>query len=264
MPALTADGRAARARVLAMLGRLVKDVPDGVVEDFDWDACSRRTPEDAMTTHISSAEFEALWAEHREDMRANGLSAEFDEVARWQAELDRRTEAAMVPPRYRDSPLDVTHADELAEGRWVYVHGVMGSGKTFLASAILRGWLSRNEGKALFVPSTQLIAEINATYSNTDSVLEVLDRYGRVPLLVIDDLGKEVPTENTLSMLWHVLNARYSWWLPTVVTSQYSIGRLGARLSEKGNGETAGAVVSRIRESMVDVDMGTMDLRLGA
>ena len=245
MPTLTEGGREARDRVLSILGRLAMQVPGGVIDGFDWDACAERTGSDALAASVSGPPCPRPLS--RED---------------WQRDIDERTADSMVPERYRSAPVDVSYEGTLERGQGLYISGVMGSGKTYKSVAILRGWLSRNRGKALFATSTQIMAEINATFSNTDTVLEVADRYGRCPLLVIDDLGKETPTEHTVSMLWHILNTRYSWGLPTVITSQYSLPQLAARLGGNGNGETAGAIVSRIRETSVGVSMGTVDRRV--
>ena len=266
MPAYTKEGAATRQRVVRALGPLAKLAPDGVLDDTDWDAMARGSgvpwDEEKICSRMSAAEFNAIWDDFREQQRAELIGGTLLEVDREERELAERTERAHVPDRYRNAPLDLTHIADLQARRGAYVYGRQGSGKTWLACAMLRGWLSRNGGRALFVTSVGLLTEITATYSDATTVLEVVDRYGRCPLLVIDDLGKENPTPHALQMLWHVLNTRYEWDVPTIITSQYRLSELGQRLSSKGDDETAASIISRIRETCVHVDTGDIDMRL--
>ena len=268
MAAYTQEGAAARSRVLGIMRKLVRAVPDQVMEYVDWDELANRhtvpwTDEEmSESTSMTKDEYDRVWGEFELQRQLGAGNEEAQRIANEARLLEEATDRAGIPGRYRNTPLLLTYEEDLEAGCDVYIRGAQGSGKTFEACAMLRGWLSRNRGTARFATSVGIITEITATYDSTDTVLGVVDKYGRCPLLVIDDIGKENPTRHALEMLWHVLNMRYSWGVPTIYTSQYTLGELGNRLASNGDYETAGSIVSRISEQCVVHDMGDIDRRL--
>ena len=76
----------------------------------------------------------------------------------------------------------------------------------------------------------------------------MLSRLSRVGCLVLDDLGKESPTDWTLGQVFRVVNDRYENMRPVVVTTQYGKSDLIRRLAKNGDEETAVAIVSRLSE----------------
>ena len=245
MTACTEGGVDAMGRVLRIIGSTVGLVPQHVIEATDWDSMATRAP--IVSTSATEDEVAALgfnWAKR-------------------ETTIEEAMDRAGIPTRYRATPPALNHVEELERGSSLYIVGRQGSGKTYAACATMRAWLSRNRGDALFVTSVGLLTEIGATYSTSDTALGVIERYGRCDLLCIDDLGKEVPTPHALEMLWCVLDMRYSWELPTIVTSQFSIGELATRLASRGDVETSGAIASRLAETCVRLTMGNVDRRLG-
>ena len=77
-----------------------------------------------------------------------------------------------------------------------------------------------------------------------------VDAYTDVPLLVIDDLGKEQPTEWAISRIYAIINARYEALMPTIITTNYSEAELLRRLTPKDSNDTttADAAIDRLRE----------------
>lgn len=181
----------------------------------------------------------------------------FPELA--ERRIEDRLMDAGVPERFIDAETDDTR--DLTHGRGVMLFGVQGSGKTTRAVGIMRGWMGGNAGDARFVTSADLLTEIGATYSTDTTELSVLRRYGRCGLLVIDDLGKENPTDNALTKLWQVIDTRYGAMLPTVITTQYDLAGLVRELGRKGGIETAKAIVSRLYETCKPVSTGNVDHR---
>lgn len=53
-----------------------------------------------------------------------------------------------------------------------------------------------------------------------------MNLYSSVDLLVIDDLGKEKPTEWVLEKLFLIVNNRYNNYLPIVITTNYNRNQL--------------------------------------
>lgn len=92
---------------------------------------------------------------------------------------------------------------------------------------------------------------IKRTYSTTGgSESDVLRIYKTVPLLVIDDIGKEPPTEWAISTVYNIINGRYEAYLPTIVTTNYDTEALIDRMTprESHDSMTARATIDRLME----------------
>lgn len=174
----------------------------------------------------------------------------------YQAAID-----AGIPSLFASAPPTTEHLDVLRGGGGLYICGTQGAGKTWLASRITKGWLAEGRG-ARFVSSVALLAEIGDAYgSRTEGEAQVLSRYAGYPLLVVDDLGKEVPSQWVMSRLFEILNARYADRKATIVTTQFSLTDLAKRMAQSGDAETAMAIVSRFREKYRLVNLGNVDRR---
>lgn len=96
-----------------------------------------------------------------------------------------------------------------------------------------------------------LLERIKRTYSATGgSESDVLKIYKAVPLLVIDDIGKEPPTEWAISTIYNIINGRYEAYLPTIVTTNYDTEALIDRMTprESRDSMTARATIDRLME----------------
>ncbi len=174
-----------------------------------------------------------------------------------------RLRRAGVPERY----LRASHpdADALAAkveaGRSLYLVGPYGCGKTHLAAAIVRR-VAWQGGTARMLTGIDLTMALQATYGTSESEAAVLRGLASRRLLVLDDLGKEPPTEWALSRLFAVVNRRYEQEAPVVVTTNFERDELVARLGRKGDASTAEALVSRLCEGCDVVRMAGPDRRL--
>ena len=96
-----------------------------------------------------------------------------------------------------------------------------------------------------------LLERIKRTYSSSEgdegSVLKI---YKTVPLLVIDDMGKEPPTEWAISTIYNIINGRYEAYLPTIVTTNYDADTLIRRMTTRDprDDTTARATIDRLME----------------
>lgn len=175
----------------------------------------------------------------------------------------RRLEAAGVPRRYlrAQHPLAKDCSADVEAGTSLYVWGENGTGKTTLASAMMRR-LVYHGSNALMVNSVDMLIEVQSTYKTPRAESDVLAKYSRRPVLVIDDLGKEQQTPWTIARLYSIVNARYNAMLPTVVTSNFSLGRLAERMASVDE-STARAIASRLAGSCRTYEAGGGDRRLG-
>jgi len=98
-----------------------------------------------------------------------------------------------------------------------------------------------------------LLEKIRRTFSRTDAQglteSDVFNAYLTVPLLVIDDVGKEKASEWTLATLYSIIDGRYERALPIIVTTNYQPQNLAQRITPLGSDhETATAIIDRLTE----------------
>ena len=133
----------------------------------------------------------------------------------------------------------------------LFITGSKGTGKTHLAAAVANKLLAGGT-PVLFITMIDLLAKIKATFNaETTSASEarLMQLYKNVDLLIIDDMGKELPTPWALAKMYEIVNARYEGYKPMIITSNYTAEELIKRLTPKdGDSMTAGATVDRILE----------------
>lgn len=198
--------------------------------------------------------------EAREERDA-GIDLE-EERRRERERLDRLTRAG-IGLRYIDA--EHPKADEVLrdcrEGTGAYIVGPVGCGKTHLASAVaVKAVDAGLTVRMRDAPS--LLADVRSAYDGEGTEADALAPALSRDLLVIDDLGKEAPTEWALQMLFRIVDGRYRDLKPVLVTSQFRKSGLAKRLARKGDPETAEAIVSRLTEMCRAVRMDGEDRRL--
>ncbi len=106
-----------------------------------------------------------------------------------------------------------------------------GVGKSHLACGIAKGiiekWLSRNPQSPVYYATEQdMLRRVRTTYNRDTKETEeqVYEHLTNVPLLIIDDLGKEeVSDPRFVQRFWFsVINGRYENELPIVITANLS------------------------------------------
>ena len=91
---------------------------------------------------------------------------------------------------------------------------------------------------------------------------QVIRDYTTADYLFIDDLGKEPPTAWVLSMLFRIIDTRYTSQLVTIVNTQFTPSQLVERLASEGSVEEAEAIVSRLIEDSDPIFMEGENRRL--
>lgn len=178
--------------------------------------------------------------------------------------LNMEAVSSGIPSLFAVADPDFDTLKALDNGSGLYICGRQGTGKTWLASRVAKAWMASGMGRVRFISSVRLMSEISDTYgSRFESESQVISRYASCPLLVVDDLGKEVPSQWALSKLFALFDDRYANKRSTIVTTQFSPDALARRMATSGDAETAMAIVSRFRERYRSVAMGNVDRRAG-
>ena len=184
--------------------------------------------------------------------------------------------AARIPAQYQDAGLVTWNAERANPGarqivedylgdprRSIYVHGAVGTGKTWVACTIANELLQRGES-VKFQSAARFFLELRRSFTADDfSELDILEPHLAVGWLVLDDTGDvgvdrhPAATCFVTSRLLELLGCRYAEGKATIITSNLSL----TALLEWSRDER---VPSRVRgmcgESGI-IELGGRDLR---
>ncbi len=120
---------------------------------------------------------------------------------------------------------------------WLILVGPTGCGKTHLACAIANDLISRGR-PVLYIGVADLLDHLRYTFNPTSEAAddEFFERVKKSPLLVLDDLSVSGATPWARGKLEQLLDYRFNFRLPTVITTSVPMGRfdneLRGRLSD--------------------------------
>lgn len=168
-----------------------------------------------------------------EEMAAHDAEIERRERQQAAQEKIERYQKSGVPERYFSEALNTykitnemqstaakaatnfLHAVKCGEFKSLVMIGSAGTGKTHLACAIIR------EVGGKYRTASDIVEEMRRAKSFTaaETEAEIIDYYGRLKLLVIDEIGRGIAATDEKYMIYQIVNARYNTRKPTVLIS---------------------------------------------
>lgn len=179
-----------------------------------------------------------------------------------QREADRRAkvdgdplgvlEKAGIPQKYWRASLTSCHlpkpiiedTSKFLQGEYpgLFLTGIYGCGKTYLACALGIELLLNQYKGVVFCSVPQFLHQIRSSFNNTGvkSEKEIVDTLMYRDYVIMDDLGAEKVSDFSLDRLYLVIDYRYSNEKPTIITSNLDLNeirdrihdRLGSRIAE--------------------------------
>lgn len=161
--------------------------------------------------------------------RMSSLDAFRDKTfATFDTSLPGVREALEVAQRYAEDP----------QG-WLVLSGGYGVGKTHLAAAIAHERLASGQS-VFFSIVPDLLDHLRAAFAPSSEMPydELFDKVREAGVLVLDDLGAENATAWATEKLFQIINYRYNYHMPTVVTTNHRLlshmdERIRSRLSDR-------------------------------
>ena len=132
--------------------------------------------------------------------------------------------------------------------------GDTGLGKTFLSACIARTVADRGYS-VVYESAGHLFTNLErAKFANDESAREACRRYNECDLLIVDDLGTEMPGQFTTAALYGLINDRLLAAKPMIVSTNLTVDDMLKRYSPQ--------IASRLRGSFERVAFLGEDIRL--
>jgi len=132
--------------------------------------------------------------------------------------------------------------------------GDTGLGKTFLSACIART-VADNGYSVMYESAGHLFANLErAKFSGDEQARKESDRYFVCDLLIVDDLGTEMPGQFTTAALYGLINDRLLAGKPTIISTNLTIEEFERRYNRQ--------IASRLRGSYVRVPFVGEDIRV--
>ena len=145
------------------------------------------------------------------------------------------------------------------KGRWLYIFGSVGTGKSHLAHAIMAEFMAdgrQAKGECLSVDWMSLCTELKSKANYGMNAEQTLRDISRAKILIIDDFGKSLTPWN-LELGFLVLNGRYNRQQITILTSNDTTKSIRAK------GSPGDAIADRIQEVGTGINLGNNSRRVG-
>ena len=132
--------------------------------------------------------------------------------------------------------------------------GDTGLGKTFLSACIART-VADNGYSVVYETAGHLFTKMErAKFANDEQARKECEKYLACDLLIVDDLGTEMPGQFTTSALYGLVNDRIQSGKPTIISTNLTSEEFAHRYNRQ--------IASRLRGSFVRVPFLGEDIRV--
>ncbi|MDR2095753.1 MAG: ATP-binding protein [Treponema sp.] len=127
------------------------------------------------------------------------------------------------------------------------IHGPPGTGKTHMICAFIQGCKMK---EAQYWKLSDIMRTIRDSYSprSEESELQFLKRLSQIPILVIDEIGRQTGTKFEGNSIFDLLDDRYDNMLPTILISNLPLEGEESMATYLGR-----SVMDRINENSLDI-----------
>lgn len=176
-----------------------------------------------------------------------------------------------IPKRYISADIDNLNPKQkvsvegFLKNESLFLHGGVGTGKTYIAVALIRAIVEKQVAAALnetYIPHrpklvsvTDLLLEIRDAFRDGSGISEgdIISRYAGCKFLALDDLGAEKTTEWSSQTLYSIIDHRYRDMRLTLITSNLNLDGISVRVGDR--------IASRIAEMCKVVELKGKDRR---
>lgn len=147
-------------------------------------------------------------------------------------------------------------------GTGIIFYGPYGVGKTHLACSIANE-LIKMQKSVIFGSTIKFFGIIKKSYNNEieENESKIISEFINWDVLIIDDLGKEKPSEWVLEKLYYIINERYEHNKPIIITTNFSENQLIDIFTVGKNKSSIEAIISRLNEICLSVQIFDNDYR---
>jgi len=150
----------------------------------------------------------------------------------------------------------------------MYVYGKPGTGKTLL-SAIMAQELIKAGKTVIFGDVPSVLDDLKSTFDGggEQKISRLMEMLSSVDMLVLDDLGTEIPTEWAVERLYKIVNDRYNADKPLIITSNFMPDTVAHRMNHPKKKEstsesvTGDRIISRLLQMCKGVTIKGKDRR---
>ena len=176
-----------------------------------------------------------------------------------------------IPLLYRDKTLKTFKGFEdevcvakrdIIRGMSLFLSGDCGTGKTHMAVGLMCHWYGKtfkpskglfDPGVPKFLPAVEFFLELKKNFDG-GSESEILDKYSKPKLLVIDDVGAEKISDWSRQIFYTLIDRRYRDMKQTIITSNLSLSEFAEKFDDR--------IVSRLCENGRTITLKGKDWRL--
>jgi len=144
---------------------------------------------------------------------------------------------------------------------WIFITGINRSGKSYIATALLNGFIDQYNEQSAFINFPMRIRDLqDLSFSNKEEFNKRIQLYSTVPLLVLDDFGNEYKNEyirDTITLA--ILQERARLGLVTIFTSELNYEDIESMYSINSAGKARGKQIRRLLETFAgeEIDVST-------